>query len=150
MITVFGADWPDAVSAGVTVISAPLALWALFQGKSALRAQNASTDIQTVLTLWERLDTHWQRFRAAEAKEQQFEFGQLISYYEIACQLFRSGVLKTEAARTLEEHLDEILPRMQKHSQFCKLFEELKSDEETFADIRWFCARRRPGARSRT
>jgi hypothetical protein len=96
--------------------------------------------MQTVLTLWERLDHHWCRFLSAKtAQKKQFEFGQLSGYYELACGLFKDEVLTTQAARTLREHLAEILPRMQANRDFASKFQALRSEPNTFANIEWFC-----------
>lgn len=141
MTTILGAPWPDAVGALVALIGAPLLLVALFQTRSALSTQNRANDLQTVLALWAKLDEHWQRFRDADEGTRHFEFGQLSGYYELACQLFRSRTLTTNAAQVLEEHLTEILPRMREHPAFASLFDDLQSSEKTFENIRWFCHR---------
>lgn len=127
----------------VSFISAALVIFTIKQAAKALQSQLATSDVQTVLSIWERLDHHWVRFRAAEGdEERRFEFGQLVSYYEMSCSLFRSNTLSTSAAVSLEEHLDEILPAMRKHESFEALFEQLKSREETFENIHWFCGDR--------
>lgn len=96
--------------------------------------------MQTVLSLWERLDHHWSRFlNASDESSRTFEFGQLTAYYELACGLFRDNVLTTKAARTLREHLNEILPRMRNHPDFSARFEALRSEPSTFENIAWFC-----------
>ena len=100
--------------------------------------------MQTVLTLWDRLDHHWCRFlQAKDAQSQTFEFGQLSSYYEMACGLFRDGILTTKASRTLREHLNEILPRMQDNADFAARFDALRSNANTFENIIWFCEQRK-------
>ena len=97
--------------------------------------------MQTVLTLWERLDHHWCRFLDAKTeKTKEFEFGQLSGYYELACGLFKDEVLTTPAARTLREHLAEILPRMQANRDFASKFQALRSEPNTFENIEWFCS----------
>jgi hypothetical protein len=113
------------------------------QTARALVAQRKASDIQSVLEIWGRLDAHWVRFRSAGAnkEKQKFEFGQLVGYYELACGLFRDKVFSTKAARTLEEHLDEILPAMRSHPTFDAFFETLRSKSETYANIHWFCDR---------
>jgi hypothetical protein len=135
----------------VAIVSAVLVVLSLRQAASALRSQTVSSDTQTVLTIWERLDSHWQRFVQAgdDSEKRKFEFGQLASYYEMACALFRDDVLTTNAARSLEEHLEEILPAMRKHPEFNALFTELTSQDSTFSNIRWFCDVRRPITRRR-
>ena len=98
--------------------------------------------MQTVLSLWERLDHHWCRFLAAkDDPARAFEFGQLSGYYELACGLFKDDVLTTKAARTLREHLEEILPRMQANADFSERFKELRGQPKTFENIEWFCQR---------
>jgi hypothetical protein len=92
-----------------------------------------------MLLIWERLDQHWCRYRKAKSAEsRRFEFGQLISYYEIACSLFQKKALSTLAAKPLGEHLRDILPQMQNVPEFKKLFDELQSHDHTFENIRWF------------
>ena len=137
---VLGVDWPDALTAVVTLFSAPLGVLALFQTRTALGEQAIASDLQTVLAIWDKIDGHWDRFRkAASDQDKNFEFGQLTANYELACGLFRDGILSTKAARTLEEHLDEILPRMLGHSEFKDRFDTLTSTTTTFENIRWFC-----------
>jgi hypothetical protein len=143
MTLVGGVPWSEAIMALVALISAPLAIVGLFQAGAAVRAQRASNDLQTVLSLWERIDTHWRYYRAAASEiERQFEFGQLTGYYELACGLFRDDVLQTKAARTLEEHLYEILPALQEDEACRELFKALVSSPTTFENITWFCSRR--------
>jgi hypothetical protein len=140
---IYGALWTDVLTALIALVSAPVALVALFQSRGALRAQAVGSDLQTVLALWEKLDEHWVRFLDAQSEEDKnFEFGQLTGYYELACGLFRDEILSTKAARTLEEHLDEILPKMRKHRAFRSRFDELTTSETTFANIIWFCGPR--------
>lgn len=143
---VLGVDWSDALTAIIALISAPLGIFALFQTRAALREQAIASDLQTVLVIWDKIDLHWDRFRkAASDKDVSFEFGQLTANYELACTLFRDDILSTKATRTLEEHLDEILPRMLSHSEFKSRFTELTSSTTTFENIRWFCGARRDG-----
>ncbi|HUE79762.1 MAG TPA: hypothetical protein VMN38_09035 [Sphingomicrobium sp.] len=131
-------------------MSAPLAVLALFQTRKALQAQAVGNDLQTILSLWEKIDAHWNRFRLATTDpDRNFEFGQLAGYYELACGLFKDGILSTKATRTLEEHLDEILPRMLAHRDFKTRFDALKSSETTFENITWFCGPRLEEKRAR-
>jgi hypothetical protein len=126
--------------AGIALLTAPAVAVGVWQSRTALKSQNLSNDLQTVLTIWERLDHHWCRFLTArDDRSQAFEFGQLSGYYELACGLFRNGALTTEASRTLREHLAEILPRMQRNADFAERFESLRSEPSTFANIDWFC-----------
>jgi hypothetical protein len=147
-VTANGIQWPEVITAVVAVVSAPLAIFALFQTRSTLKEQTVSNDLQTILAIWERLDAHWVRFRTASTDAQKtFEFGQLTSYYELACGLFRDDMLATDAARTLKEHLRDILPAMLKHPEFAARFKALATKKDTFANIKWFrkmyCGRRR-------
>ena len=133
-------SWADAVVAIATAFSAPFVAVGIWQARTALRDQNTSSDMQTVLTLWERLDHHWCRFLAAKSDhDRYFEFGQLSGYYELAAGLFKDKVLTTRAARTLQEHLAEILPRMQANADFASRFDALRSEPNTFNNIEWFC-----------
>src|SRR5690242_16546816 len=77
-----------------------------------LRVQAIGGDLQTVMALLERLDDHWRRFREtlSGSNDETFEFGQLTTYYEFACGLFKDNILSTKATRTLEEHLFDVLP----------------------------------------
>ncbi len=145
------ADQLSALASAGSVLVAGAATWLIIlqlrQASAALRAQNASSDIASVLIIWERLDRHWMRFRSAADCEKRFEFGQLISYYELACSLFRDGVFSTRATRTLHEHLHEILPVMQNDPAFKALFDALRTDETTYENIRWFCRQPPPTRR---
>jgi hypothetical protein len=131
--------WTDVATALAAIVGTPLALMALFQTRLAIQSQTASSDLQIVVAIWEKLDTHWARFRQACSEEQHFEFGQLTGYYEFSCQLFRDNLLTTSAASTLKEHLVDILPLMQADQKFKALFAQLQSDDRTFENIRWFC-----------
>jgi hypothetical protein len=141
--------WASVGSLVVAIVAASFVVIQLRYAASALRAQNTSSDIGSVLLIWERLDQHWVRFREASSDaEKRFEFGQLISYYEMACSLFRDRVFTTRATRTLHEHLHEILPAMQRDQSFRALFDALRTDEHTFENITWFCQQPPPGRRS--
>jgi len=131
----------------IALLTAPAVALGVWQSRTALESQNTSlqnqiisSDLQTVLAIWERLDHHWCRFLAASNEDcRAFEFGQLSGYYELACGLFKDGVLTTKAARTLEEHLAEILPRMHVNADFASRFDALRGEPNTFENIEWFC-----------
>jgi hypothetical protein len=138
--TFLGIAWNDAVTLAITVVGVPLAILALFQTRKAMRAQAIGGDLQTVMALLEKLDDHWRRFREAPSgsNDETFEFGQLTTYYEFACDLFKDNILSTKATRTLEEHLRDVLPAILKDPGFSARFNALKSDPTTFENIRWF------------
>ena len=140
-MSILGQPWPDALTAGIAFITAPLAVYALFQTRAALVEQSVASDMQTVLTLWERLDEHWVRFRKAPEEDIDFEFGQLTGYYELACGLFCDGILATKAARTLQEHLDELLPQLLADQQFKKRFDDLTTSPKTYENIKKYLKR---------
>lgn len=140
-------NWAEQLEAWVSFISLLVAVSAAYflvlqlrQAASILQAQNTSQDIASVLAIWARLDEHWVRYRAAkDDANRTFEFGQLISYYELSCSLFRDKVFTTRATRTLHEHLHEILPNMQDDTYFKGIMDSLRTDDSTFENIRWFC-----------
>lgn len=137
-----GESWTDSLPAAIAAITAPLAVLALFQTRTALKGQTVASDLQTVLSLWEKLDEHWDRFRKAQQDaDKNFEFGQLSGYYELACGLFKDRILSTKAARTLDEHLSDVLPKMLEHKAFKDRFKTLTSTPKTFENIKWYCAR---------
>jgi hypothetical protein len=139
-------NWADKLSAWSTLAGAVAAFLAAYfvvinirKATDSIKAQRIASDIQTMLLIWERLDQHWCRYRKVRsADSKRFEFGQLISYYEIACSLFRGKALSTTAAKSLGEHLRDILPQMEDAPEFNKLFDELQSHDHTFENIRWF------------
>lgn len=134
--------WTDVATALVALVTAPLAVYALFQTHSALKGQTVASDLQTVLSIWEKLDEHWDRFRKSQSEaDKNFEFGQLAGYYELAAGLFKDRILSTKAARTLDEHLAEILPMMSEHEGFRVRMNELRTSEKTFENITWYCSR---------
>jgi hypothetical protein len=146
-------SWADQISAWSSLASAVVAfggvvlvVLSIRQASAALRHQTVSSDLQSVLAIWERLDHHWCRFRATSpgSNNQQFEFGQLTSYYEMTCSLFKDNVLTTVSARTLEDHLTDILPQMYENPEFVRLFGALRSTDQTFSSIRWFHLERSP------
>ena len=109
------------------------------QAAKSLMAQRVSNDVQTMLLIWERLDQHWTRYRKSNSEEDKtFEGGQLLSYYEISCNLFRKKVFSTETTQIFGEHLRDTLSQMQDDPEFKKLFDELQSHDGTFESIRWF------------
>lgn len=139
--------WTSVGSLIVAIIVAWFVVLQLRQAASALQDQNISRDIESVLVIWERLDEHWVRFRSAETDDtKDFEFGQLASYYEMACSLFRDKVFTTRATRTLHEHLHAVLPAMQQDAAFRELFDRLRTDDSIFENIRWFCNQPPPQA----
>ncbi len=138
--SLLGVHWNDVITTGLAVLSAPAALVALFQTRTALRKQAISSDLQTALTVWDKLDGLWVRFLRASKKNEEFEFGQLVSYYELACGLYRDDILSTDAARTLKEHLRDLLPLMLNDPDYGKRFKDLSTAPDTFANIRWFVA----------
>lgn len=148
--------WTDKWQAVAAVLSAATALISVFfvvaslrQTSAALLAQNRSTDVASVISLFERLDSHWCRFRTAEnAEAANFEFGQLIGYYELSCRLFRDKVFQTKAAFTLYQHLHDVLTVMQQNDQFQTRFSNLKSQPDNYENIMWLCNQPRSLERS--
>ena len=133
--SVYG-QWAGVV---VAVISAIFVVWGLFYAAGTLKAQKLSTDVQNMLTVWAKLDEHWVRFQAVtDEKTRAFEFGQLISYYEIACALFKNNVFTTSAAVTLGEHLRDVIPIMQTNDHFKNLYAALQTRNDTYENIKWF------------
>lgn len=135
-------NWADQLSAWSTFGGVVFVVISLYIAVSTLKSQKESNDIHIVLSIWERLDHHWARFKKTTdcSEQQSFEFGQLISYYEISCSLFRDGILTTKASRTLGEHLRDILPDLQKNDTFARLFTDIQSHDDNYSNIRWFVA----------
>lgn len=119
-------------------ISAFLVLGSLVYTAKTFNAQKLSTDAQSMLAVWAKLDEHWVRFQAANDNKHRFEFGQLISTYEIACALFRNDVFTTASAVILAEHLRDVLGLMKTNDHFKGLFESLKTQDHTYEHIFWF------------
>ncbi|MDT8760301.1 hypothetical protein MZO42_16490 [Sphingomonas psychrotolerans] len=139
--------WVDQVQAYSSIasiiiglISVIFVIASLRQASTALKAQNRSTDVSSVITLFERLDAHWCRFKEArEESKRDFEFGQLIGYYELSCRLFRDRVFQTNAALTLYEHLHDVLNAMLAHPDFKQRFEAVRSQPDNYENIIWLC-----------
>jgi hypothetical protein len=133
----------QGASAPLSVLVSGLAAYFVFKqlrsATVALQSQDESSDTACVLEIWARLDAHWVRFRQADPENAQFEFGQLISYYEMACKLFKDKVFKTRAAVILFNHLQDILPEMRRNANFGHYFDDLKSQPDTFESIDWLC-----------
>lgn len=137
---IFGESWTNILSSIAGVCGAFFGIIALFQTAKALRAQNLSSDVQTVLTIWQRIDEHWVRLRSVDDNTDavRFEFGQLVSLYEVACGLFRQGALVTGASETLGEHLRDVLKMINTNEQYSALAEDLKTHPDNYANITWF------------
>jgi hypothetical protein len=128
----------------VAVVSIYFVVASLRQASRALRAQNRSTDVASVITIFQILDSHWCRFRSAnEDHSQSFEFGQLISYYELSCRLFRDKIFQTSAAATLYEHLHDVLTLMRADVDFKRRFDLLHSQDDNYENIFWLCSQPR-------
>jgi hypothetical protein len=138
--------WADKVQACVAILSllasigsAAFVVLSLRQTAHAIRSQNTSSDVNSVLTLWERLDHHWVRFKAAsDEKAIKFEFGQLIGYYEMSCAWFNKKAFSTSASEMLFNHLKDVLRVMKENEKFSSLFKSLVSDGETYKEINQF------------
>lgn len=136
--------WSTLAGALISLVSAILIILSIRQASVALRAQNRSSDTATVISVFERLDLHWIRYKEAKDESAKaFEFGQLTSYYELSCRLFRDRVFQTSAALTLYEHLHDVLTAMQLDADFKRRFDVLRSRPDTFENIRWLCAQPR-------
>ena len=152
--------WTDEVQAYAALLSTLIAggsvvfvIASLRQASNALTSQNKSADVASVLSLFERLDIHWCRFKnETESDKVSFEFGQLISYYELSCGLFRDRIFSTKAAITLYEHLHDVLTAMQDHEDFRNRLLEIKSQSDNYENIVWLCNQPRslPRCRSAT
>lgn len=128
----------------VAAISIVFVIASLRQASKALLSQNKSTDVASVIAIFQILDAHWCRFKSATGdSNQSFEFGQLISYYELSCRLFRDRVFQTKAATTLYEHLHDVLTLMQSNSEFKRRFEDLRTQEDNYENIFWLCGQPR-------
>jgi hypothetical protein len=128
----------NIVSAMAAIAAAGFVAVSIRQATNSLVAQRVNSDLGSVLVIWERLDVHWCRFRESSSDGTKFEFGQLISYYELACGLFRHRIFSTKASETLREHLRDVLNQMNADDGFKRLFQDLATHPDTFAHIKWF------------
>ena len=128
------------ISLAVAILSIIYVYRSIQQAAKALESQNRSTDVTSVISIFQILDEHWCRFRSADSdKDQDFEFGQLISYYELSCRLFKDRIFQTSAANTLYEHLHDVLTLMRQNSDFKKRFDNLRSQDDNYENIFWLC-----------
>lgn len=129
-------QWFGAI---ISLVSATFVILSLIYAARALKAQKLASDVQSMLAIWTKLDDHWAQFQKLKDDDNRsFEFGQLISYYEIACSFFKNDVFTTYAAVTLGEHLRDVIPMMQKNEYFKKLYDQLKTRDDTYENIVWF------------
>jgi hypothetical protein len=141
-----------AASVVLSTVSVVFVVASLRQASSTLFAQNRSTDVASVITLFDKLDQHWRKFKnAKESSDLDFEFGQLISYYELSSRLFRDKVFQTKAALTLYEHLHDVLTAMRSDDNFKRRFDDLHTHPDNYENIIWLCKqpRRRVQAKKR-
>lgn len=144
------SEWTDKVQAVSSIASlfislgsTALVVFTLKQTTGALKNQNQSNDTSTVLSIWEKIDDHWIRFRNASDNDKNFEFGQLISYYEMVCHLFRSESFKTKSSDTLFRHLHDILSFISSNKDMKAMLDELKSHPDNCENILWLCSQSR-------
>lgn len=132
-------SWSDQAQAYSAIISVPFLVAGVFYASWTFLAQKRATDVSNVLAVFERLDHHWCRYRS-HIDDKGFEFGQLISYYELSCALFRHDAFNTKLSDVLRYHLYDVLVSMNSHVEFKQSFDELRSEPDTYENIQWLCA----------
>tara|TARA_R110000868_G_scaffold345011_1_gene606096 strand:+ start:496 stop:1050 length:555 start_codon:yes stop_codon:yes gene_type:complete len=135
-------DWISAIAAVVGVLVAVVGGWIALR---TFAHQRTANDVELALSIFAEINRYWDRI-SENSNNYQYDIGQVLTYFEIACALFNRDVLTKEATIILGDHIVEVFTQMQgdKHSK--EFLEKCRSSEATFSELKKFAKQRLPQA----
>ncbi|MCW2393156.1 hypothetical protein [Sphingobium sp. B11D3A] len=135
-------DWVTAFSSGATAVIAFVAAW---MGIRTFRHQRTSYDVSMALEIFSEINRYWDRI-SENNSEYQYNIGQILSYFEIACSLFNKNILTKDAKDVLGDHIIEVFTGLQTSEHGKNFINSCRSSRTTFSELRKFANENFPQA----
>jgi hypothetical protein len=135
-------DWISAFSAAIGVLIAGIAAWF---GLRTFQHQKTSNDIALALSIFAEINRYWDRISSSDA-DQDYNYGQILVYFEIACALFNRKMLASDANAILGDHIVEVFSILQSTDSGREIIRKCRSSDTTFAELEKFGKKRFPQA----
>lgn len=136
---------PDWFSASAAIIGAITAVVAAYVGLRTFRHQQTTNDVTLALDIFGQINRYWDR-AAEPGGGSNYNFGQILAYFEVAAALFNDGVLATQANKILKDHIVEVFSNFQINQSGQKLLDYCKSADTTLDELHKFARANFPEA----
>ena len=124
------------VSSLLTVMFAAIALafgWFTFS------RQKTSSDVETMLSIYGKINEYWDRFiDEKQSSTSVYNMGQILSYFENACFLVNKKIVSRDASACIEDHIYEVWTNLNNRVDSKEYFEKFVSADSTFCEIKKF------------
>lgn len=124
-------DWLSVIIASVGIA---IAAWAAFVGLRTFQHQQTTNDVSLALTIFEQINRYWDR-ADEEFGNRNYNFGQILAYFEVASGLFNDKVLTEQARKILKDHIVEVFASLQSSEAGRDLLEHCRSSGNTFSEL---------------
>jgi hypothetical protein len=128
------AEW---LASGAAVSGAIVAVIAAWVGLRTFLHQRTSNDVALALSLFAEINRYWDRISLAQG-EAEYNYGQILAYFEIACALFNKNILSSDANSILGDHIVEVFAVLQASENGRAIIKTCKSSSSTFSELEKF------------
>lgn len=139
------ADAPSWISAIAAALGVFIAGIAAYVGLRTYADQRTSYDVTLALSIFAEINRYWDRISAG-AGTAQYNYGQILTHFEIAAALFNDGVLTDQASKILCDHIVEVFSTMEASDSGRAIITHCNSSSETFKELRAFAKKNFPKA----
>jgi hypothetical protein len=131
------ARWADWLGAGSAVVGVAIAALVAWQGLRAFLHQRTTNDVALALSLFAEINRYWDRISSREG-DAEYNYGQILAYFEVACALFNRQILTTAANSILSDHIVEVFSILQTSEGGKEILRRCRSADSTFSEIEKF------------
>lgn len=135
------SDWISAVA---TLCATGIAGAAAWFGLRTFAHQRTVNDVQMAVGIFNQINHYWDRL--IDSKNYDYNMGQILSYFEIACSLFNRNILTDSANLVLGDHIVEVFTQIIADEKGRKFIDRCLSSPNTFSELKCFFRRRMPQA----
>lgn len=99
--------------------------------------QRTSNDVSLALSLFAEINRYWDRISTGEG-EVEYNYGQILAYFEVACALFNRKILTSDANSILGDHIVEVFATLQASERGREIIKRCRSSNSTFSELERF------------
>lgn len=134
------ADWLSALaSAGTVLIAAYVALF----GLHTFEHQRQVNEINLGLQIFSEINRYWDRV-VEGSDNPTYEYGQILTYFEVAAAMFNRGTLSNAAGEILKDHIIEVFSQLSASHSGKALLDQCRSANSTFEQLEKFAKKNFP------
>lgn len=119
------------------VVTACAALAALGLGYYTFSKQKTSSDIQAVLSIFNRINEYWDKV-ANNCALKDYYLGQILVYFESACFLANNNIISDQAFRCVSDHIYEVWVKLNESEESRERVDSFVSSPTTYCEIKQF------------